>query len=226
MDDDTQGVVTNGDDTADETLNVTELDMLKKRARLLGMTFSNNIGIEALRVKVNAKLESDAGIEDPLAASENVNPMSPPEPAQAQVNPLETASGSEPVPEKPLTLRQYMQKEYMKQVRVRITNMDPKKKDLPGEIFTIANEFIGTIRKYVPYGEVTDGGYHLPMCIYTELSERKFQDVKTGRDSKGQVRVTQRWVREFSMEVLPPLTQDELNKLAAAQAAAAGAIEE
>lgn len=110
-------------------------------------------------------------------------------------------------------------KEQMKLVRCRIQNLDPKKAELPGEIFTVANRILGTVRKYVPYGEVTDNGYHLPYIIYKQLEDRRFLNIRTSTKN-GQVRVESNWAKEFAIEVLPPLTQEELDRLAAAQAAA------
>ena len=107
---------------------------------------------------------------------------------------------------------------------VRITNLDPKKKDLPGEVFTVANEHLGTVRKFVPYGEVTDNGYHVPYCIYKALKARKFLNIRTFKDrqNQNQIKVEQSWAQEFALEVLPTLTPDEIKKLAAAQSAAGG----
>ena len=105
-------------------------------------------------------------------------------------------------------------------VRVRITNLDPKKKDLPGEIITVANQYIGTVRKYVPFGEVTDNGYHVPQCIFKVLDSRRFLNIRTIRDAKsGRIRVETNYAKEFALEVLPQLTNEELNQLAANQAA-------
>ena len=108
-------------------------------------------------------------------------------------------------------------------VRVRIQNLDPKKANLPGEILTVANEYLGTVRKFIPYGEATDDGYHVPVCLLNQLKERTFVQIKTVKNKNGRGTVTQTAdVREFAIEVLPPLTPDELAKLASAQAAAAG----
>jgi hypothetical protein len=194
----------------DSLPQVDELTMLKQRARMMGIEFSNNIGIEKLRERIQAKMDG----ETPA-----------PEPTPEQPNALQTptSSGSTGSSEKPISLRQYLQREKMKLVRLRITNLDPKKKDLPGEIFTVANEYLGTVRKYVPYGEVTDDGYHVPYCIYKELESRRFLNIRTRQARNGQqVQVESAWAKEFALEVLPPLTKEELRKLAAAQAAAGG----
>lgn len=198
------------DQTLTETASATEapeifdeLSLLKQRARMLGVDFSNNIGLETLRERVRAKIDGDSDSNSTKAASpELVDPEQADKPKR--------------------TLREQLIADSMKLVRVRITNLDPKKKELPGEIFTIANEFIGTVSKYIPYGEVTQDGYHVPHCIYLNLLERKFLNIRTYKDKNdgGRVRVEQTWAQEFAMEVLPQLTPDELKKLAVAQLSA------
>jgi hypothetical protein len=186
-----------------------ELVVLKQRARMMGVPFSNNISLDTLRERIQAKMEGtklDGAVDEPVPA--------------AGPNPLVAGSGA---PVKKLTLRQHLINEQMRLIRLRITNMDPKKKDLPGEIFTIANEYLGTVRKYVPYGEFTDGGYHVPYCIYTMLDERKFLNIRTTRRGRDrQESVESSWVKEFALEILPPLTRAEINRLAVTQAAADG----
>lgn len=187
-----------------------ELTMLKERARLMGIVFSNNIGPDALKAKINAKLAGEAD----------------PEAGQSQTNPL--AAAGEPEPEAPVvkkTLNQLMYETQMKLVRVRITNMDPRKASLSGEIFTVANEYVGTVRKFIPYGEATEDGYHIPQILYDNLKEREFLNIRTVKDKKtGVPMVTSSMAKEFAIEVLEPLTQEELKQLATAQIAA-GSVE-
>jgi hypothetical protein len=197
------------DDTTDLQMP-SELDMLKQRAKLLNIPFSNNIGLEALRARVNAKINGDAEPAETTAGTAETNALS-----QGTSDAVPEAPAEETKPQ----MRARLRKEALRLVRLRITNLDPKKKDLPGEIITIANEFIGTVRKYVPFGEMTDNGYHVPYIIYEELKERRFLDIRTSKRG-GQIHVQQNWAREFALEVLPQLTEQELARLAAAQAAA------
>lgn len=190
-----------GNDTVDE-VQVDELSILKQRATLMGLKFSNNIGLEALRKKVS---DAQEGITE--------------EPEVAQVNPLETETAA-PKEETRTEMARRIRLEQTKLVRIRIQNLDPKKKELPGEIITVANDYMGTVRKFVPYGEQTDNGYHVPYCIYQFLKERKFLNIRVTKGKNGRPNIQQGWVREFSIEVLPPLTQEELTNLAQAQIAA------
>lgn len=187
---------------APDAPTMNEKEVLMQRARLLGIEFSNNIGIETLRQRIAAKIE---GAPEPK-----------PEP-ELEANAL---TGEDPAAPKK-SLRQELFDEEMRLIRVRITCMDPKKKDLQGEIFTVANEYLGTVRKFVPFGEATEDGFHIPKVIYTMLEERRFLNITTKRDRvTGAMVPSTNYAKEFAIEVLPPLTELELARLATAQAAA------
>ena len=181
----------------------TRLQALKQKATLMGITFSNNIGEDALAKKIEEKLAGNA----PVAQTSELNPLDG------------DVAGSKPKAK--MTLRQRQIAEQMALIRVRITCMNPQKKDLQGEIYTVANEFIGNVRKFIPYGEASEGGYHIPKCLLTMLQEKKFLQITTVRDKRtGTTRPVTKEVREFAIEILPPLTQEELRELATAQIAA------
>ena len=206
-------------DTALDPVIPTELSVLKDRARMMGITFSNNIGVDALRRKIEAKMEGeDDNTDEHGEAVTQITQSTEPNPLTLGAASITDTPTMAPV--KQLTLRQMLLKREMALVRLRITNLDPKKKDLPGEIFTVANEYIGTVKKYVPFGEKTDDGWHVPYCIYKMLKRRTFLQIQTKTDRQtGTPLVTSRYVREFALEVLPPLTEKELKSLAAAQQA-------
>lgn len=189
------------EDEIDVTDPVVLLEQLKQKADTLGITYSSRIGLDALRAKV------EAAMADPKDEVESVSDV----PKLKAETKAEAAA----------RFRQDILMEEMRLIRVRITNLNPSKKELTGEIFTVANKFIGIVKKFVPYGEVTDDGYHIPNVIYKQLKEREFLSVKT-RTVNGQIHVEQRWAKEFALEVLDQLDQRALDKLAAAQAASAG----
>jgi hypothetical protein len=177
-----------------------ELTVLKERARKAGLKFHPSIGLEALREKLTAHLN-----DEPAPAEESAPAASP-----------------ATVLSEKARIRREVRADALKLVRLRITNLNPLKKDLHGEIFTVANEIVGDVKKYIPYGEVTEEGYHVPNIIYKQLKARKFLQIKTRKDREkpGNVIVDQKWVPEFALEVLPQLTQVELEALANAQRAA------
>ena len=204
MNQDDQALNPNADEQA-----VDELTFLKERAKVMGIPFSNNISLETLRKRVADKMEGKDEAPEVNALTGD------PEIAQAlATKPLDPKANA-------VALRKLMHAKQMRQVRVRITNMDPKKKDLPGEIWTVANEYLGTVRKFVPYGEQTDDGFHIPYCLYRLLDSKRFLHIRDVKDrTTGIVRQDKVWAKEFSLDVLPTLTQGELDRLAAAQAAA------
>lgn len=188
---------------------VDELALLKERAKQMGIPFSNNISLETLRKRISDKME---GKDVP-----EVNPLT----GDAEIAAITSAPVKLDAKQNALALRKMMQREQMKLVRVRITNMDPKKKDLPGEIWTVSNEYLGNVRKMIPYGEQTDEGFHIPYCLFRLLQSKRFLHIRTVKDRvTGVERQDKQWVKEFSLDVLPDLTKEELARLAAAQAAA------
>lgn len=192
--------VQGNEDTVNDIAMPSELEVLKQRATLMNIKFSNNISVEKLREKIEAAQAKD----EPVVEEAAVNPLGDKQEAGV----------------KKMTLGQKIRAEQTRLIRVRIQNLDPKKKDLPGEIITVANEYMGTVRKFVPFGEVTDNGYHIPYCIYEFLKERKFINITTRKGKNGLPDIRATEAREFSIEVLPPLTEAELAQLAQAQIAA------
>ena len=202
---DNGGTQPQNDDEEDGDKQPSELDLLKRRADMMKIGYSNNIGVDALKAKIAAAMEGQKPTSDNSPQAEAAQAQQ----AQNGNGDVNALTGTSTKPTKKLSLRQHLINEKMKLVRVRITNLDPKKKDLPGEIITVANEYLGTVRKFVPFGEVTDNGYHIPQCLYDVLKERTFVNIKVRKGPKGEEIVEHQNAREFSLEVLPPLTADE-----------------
>lgn len=170
---------------------MSELELLKERADKLGISYHPNISAEKLRERVNAKLEGEeAGDEAELAADEK----------KAE-----------------LTKVQKLRMEASKLVRVRITCMNPMKREWQGEIFTCGNTKIGTYRRYVPFN--AENGWHVEQIILDMIKERKCQVFYDEPGPRGTKIRRGKLIPEFAVEVLPPLTQKEIEDLAKAQAA-------
>lgn len=177
---------------AAELLVKQERQILMERADKLGITYSKNIGLETLRERVRAKQDGES---EPETKEDVEEAMS----IAARKN---------------LTRKEIIQ-ENTRLIRVRISNLNPAKRNWPGEVLVVGNAYMGTIRKYIPYGEATDNGYHIPYALYKNIVNRKFNQITTSRDPRtGANVVRNRMVREFSIEILPPLTQEQLDKLA------------
>lgn len=184
------------DTQEDEVVVQDELDALKARANLLGVKFHPSISLEKLREKVNAAVTSDG------AATSEEEAKDPAEPKQ------------ETIGEK----RKRLKTEALKLVRIRLTCLNPAKKEWEGEIITVGNSLIGSVKKFVPFN--ADDGWHVPHVIYQQLKERQCQIFYTATDARGNKVRKGKLIKEFAIEVLPPLTKEELGELARRQAMA------
>lgn len=174
---------------------VDELAALKQRADQLGITYHPSIGLEKLREKVNAAINSET----------------PPVEAEPEAAPV--AAIQESVAER----RARMRREANELIRIRVTCMNPAKKEWEGELFTAGNSSVGSFTKFIPFN--ADEGWHVPKIIYNQLIQRQCQIFVTTRDSRGNQVRTGKLIKEFAVEVLPPLTVQELQDLALKQTA-------
>lgn len=171
-----------------------ELAALKQRADLLGVPYHPSIGLEKLREKVNAAVTGD--------------------PATPEV----TVEAAEPVVESESAKRLRLRNAAAALIRIRLTCMNPNKKEWEGEIITAGNAAVGTFKKFVPFNN--DEGWHVPTIIYNQLLHRECQIFVTVTDERGNKVRKGKIIKEFAIEVLPQLTEDELAELARRQAMA------
>lgn len=141
----------------------------------------------------------------------------------------ERLKAADPADWKPLTQAEYRKssstvadrrKESSRLIRVRIQNMNPAKKDWPGEILSVGSAKLGTYKKYVPFNSPEP--YHVPKIIYDMMVEKKCTIFHTEKDRRGDDVRKGRLVNEYALEVMPPLTPEELSALAQRQALQAG----
>ena len=178
---------------------VDHLALIKQKADTVGVAYTAEDTVDSIRAKINAKLNDE------------------PKPKE---NSDGAASGSS-APKTKQELRQEAILDATRLIRVRITNMDPRKSDLPGEFFTVSNGVVGTIQRYIPYSEQEDG-WHIENMLLEMLKEKQFYQLRPRKGPNGTVLPDGRWVKEFGIELLEPLTMEELRVLANKQAAAAG----
>ena len=174
-----------------EVLEQDELSVLKARADLLGISYHPSIGVEKLRDKLNSVIEGETKAEG-------------------------TGIGAATETEAQKRLR--LQAEATKLVRIRVTCMNPAKKEWEGEILTVGNANVGTLKKYIPFN--ADEGWHVPNIMYEALKERQCQVFVSTKTKNGVTMRQGKLIKEFAIEVLPPLTEEELKDLAQRQAMA------
>jgi len=184
----------------DETLPIPdELTTLKQRADTLGIPYHPSIGLEKLREKVAAAIEGKPEVDDSANTDANVSP-----------------EVTEPVEETMEQRRARKRREATELIRVNVTCMNPAKKEWEGELFTAGNSLVGSHTKFVPFN--TEDGWHIPRILYNQISQRQCQIFVTSKDSRGNSVRTGKLIKEFGIEILPMLTQKELDELARRQA--------
>lgn len=180
-----------------------ELDALKTKANLLGVKFHPNIGYDSLQAKIK---------EHEAAVAKDVPPDALVELIKGEDAPLSKSGMIKIMRDAALAL-----------VRVNIVCMNPAKREWHGEIISVGNANLPTQKKFVPFN--TPNGYHIPKIMFDVLKDRECahyydERVKTAMGVQSVRR--QRRVPEFNIQVLPPLTPEQLRELARQQAAEKG----
>jgi hypothetical protein len=109
----------------------------------------------------------------------------------------------------------------MKLVRVIVTPNDPLMVNYPGLIFTVGVSGINNgemIKKFVPFNN--EEGWHVPTIILRQIEHAEMQKFKTITRPDGEKVLEPYLTKKFNVRELPPLTKEELEKLAARQGAA------
>ena len=193
-----------------------ELALLKERATLMGIRFSPNIGIDTLKARIEEKKASPQTSESSESSSYAREEYASIEAAQ------QAAAGAYVEPKtQPSAHQQRMARrdKALKLVRVRVANMNPLNSNLKGDIFSAGNAELGMIKKFVPFN--AEQGWHVPQIILDVIRNKKFMthyEVKVGNKKIKRNKL----VPEYSIEILPPLTLEELEALKQRQLMAEG----
>lgn len=107
-----------------------------------------------------------------------------------------------------------LKQEAMKLIRVIVIPNAPEKRNLNGDIFSVSNDVIGTVKMMVPYNN--ENGWHIPQVIYNLLKDKKYQ---TFIEKKVDGKVVQKGtlIPAYNITILDPLTDKEMSSLAKAQ---------
>lgn len=231
--------------TQDQTPS--ELELLQKRAAALNIQIDGRWGVEKLREVVAAALANEKPVaQEPAPVTQVTGPATvvSPVPVTEPAKPAEKADDGEivspvavtkmpslaealaseleqevPADETEGQKKNRLRREAQALVRVRISCMNPTKKNMKGELMCVSNRNFGTIQRFIPFNR----DWHIEKVLYDALVEREymvFDREKTGRANIEVV--TPRCVPEFNIAVLPPLTKGELKDLAQRQAMANG----
>lgn len=166
-----------------------ERTALEARAKVLNISFHTNISTEKLRERVNAAISGTREEDSERPAKD----------------------------ESDVARRSRLKKKASRLIRVRIHCNDPAKKDWPGEYITVGNNAVGTYRKYVPYNQ--DEPFHLPEIIVNALREKRVQVFATKKSKNGIPVRESKSIAAYAIEIVQPLTEEELAQLANSQMA-------
>lgn len=173
-----------------------KLTIMRGRADIMGIAYKPEHSADYIEALIDMKLASDQTA--PSAAAPVVQASAP------------LTGGDRPTK----SLRQHVIDENMKLVRIRLTNMDQKDQSLNGDIFTVSNEYLGDVKRFVPYQDkFYTNGYHVEACILKQLQDKKYLRISVTQNSQKQEVIESSWVKKFAIEILPPLTEAEIERL-------------
>lgn len=202
----------------------TSIEALRNLAKEAKVSFSGNTGLETLRQKllihftslVQSDTESHNEFSEPDFSGGDDDDIEiavkPPSKPKIRMDMLKM----NPEEIEDLSLRrQVIRAQALRLVRVRIQNLDPSDAAISGAIISLQNKYTGKISKFIPYGEETENGYHIPWMIYQHLKQWKFPLRKEQKGGRFGVKTYKTvMVNKFSIEILDPLTIAELRQLA------------
>lgn len=172
------------------------LESLKAKADKLGIKYKSNISETALAKKIDSVLSDESTAKD----------------ESDEVDESEQDDEEEEEAPKPKKLDKASErKRSQKLVRVIVRPLDPRRTQLDGELVMTGNSAIGTTGKFVPFN--VEAGFHIPEIIYNTLKDRTFTEFYTVEDKDGNEHTKSRQKKAFIIEVLDPLTEDEIQEI-------------
>tara|TARA_B110000438_G_scaffold276628_1_gene298577 strand:+ start:90 stop:710 length:621 start_codon:yes stop_codon:yes gene_type:complete len=112
------------------------------------------------------------------------------------------------------------EQEATKLIRIVVTPNDPLMSGYPGLIFTVGASGLNNgkmIKKYVPFNN--EEGWHVQQIIYNQIKNAEMQKFKSVTRPNGEKVLDPYITQKFNIRVLDPLTKEQLDRLAASQAA-------
>ena len=176
-----------GETLNESTPTPTDRELLKQKADLLGLTYASNISTDKLRDLINQANE----------------------PVEVKQDTSVNMSGSS-VEDEAMALRL----ELTKKIRVMITCNDPLMKDWDmTPYYSFSNSTITLDSITIPLGVE----WHIPNAYVGMLQAMECKIPVKTKDDKGRPITTRRTVKKYNVNILPPLTAEELEALKMAQ---------
>lgn len=102
--------------------------------------------------------------------------------------------------------------------RITVSPNDPLMSSYSGLIFTSGSSGVQRgrmIKKFVPFNN--DEGWHVPQIIIDQIDSAQMQKFRQVTLPNGEKTLQPYLTKKFNVQILPPLTKEELNILAASQ---------
>ena len=195
-----------------------ELRLLKETARRAGIKFAKNTGLQTMRDLVrkelapsaNSSLLTEAG--DITAEQQELESMEDQNSMEAKALRARIRMPVLPEFQTKLKKKQNERQECGRLVRIIAHNNSPLKKEWQGEIITAAND-LGTWKKYVQF----DVEWHVPKIILNVMKEKKYSHFYSRKNDLGILVRKVKLLPEYTIEMLEPMTEQEVKELAKRQ---------
>lgn len=200
----------------------TELQSLQERCQLMGIKYHPNSKEESLRAKIQASLDDknpDEVGEDPVDPVDNGKPANSSMPDLSKLDPSILVPKGVFKPETKEEKAYRLRMAGTKLVRVYIHCNNPMKKEWQGEQFTVSNRNLGTLSRFVPFEQE----WHVEAAILDMMRDRQYLGFNTRKAGPMKLEIKEpKFIKEFNIEVLDPLTEKEIKDLAIKQAMQSG----
>lgn len=194
----------------------TERQEALEEAKELDLTFPKNAKLETIKAGIAEAIDNSNDGEEPDESLEDMKARLEAEykeKLKAEVDKLSATANADMaanMSETPAMKKLKKIREATKLIRVIVTNRNPMKQSWEGEIFSVSNDMGVNVKKYIPFNE--ENGYHVPQIILNMLNNKKCTVFVNKKIGKEKVKVGKQ-IKEYGIEILPPLSEEELKEL-------------
>lgn len=203
---------------------VDDIEVIRATAKDLEIPFSGNSGIDTIKGKIVEYLKEQT---IPTTSPDALAAISGGEDEEIEVAKaipagptIEELLEMDPAKVEDVNLRRkVVRAKALRLVRVNITNLDPSEAQLDSVLITATNKYTGKVSRVVPFNV----DWHVEEILLNQMKNQKFvmRREKKGPGQKfGIKQYDTGYVKKYQIEVLPMLTPEELERLAADQRAA------
>ncbi len=176
-----------------------QIASLKSRLDLMGVKYHHSLGIDKLQTLVAQGLEEASRPKEEQAIAPAFEPMD-----------------IEDVIETIGARRARLRREAGTLVRIIVANMNPEKRDWDGDTYSVGNSVVGQYKKFVPFNN--EQGWHVPQIVVNHMLEKQCQIWVNKKNERGQKVKVGKLINELNVQILPALSQQQLDELGRRQA--------